>query len=557
MKDELLFKDWIAKKEWEDPDWIIISRFTYGDDKFWTHSVLLFLDRIGDRNESVPYEIKPEIRKEILKRLFDDYYLDNDLLGDFGIPYFGTNYNLFFNDHVVDKRELRFRPLIYTYDFSENIINRRDPLEIYLSSDFVTLYKLKRIDNVFKRVDDMGNEVEVVKIETNDNGDIIMKVRTNYIKDFITSANMALVRIHSHLRYRNTEFKIEQNEYKIKDKTHFYKIWYIGKQLMLLDPGQMASQLRGIDIILPYDNPINENRIFGPKPELDIEFIVGKNDDGTNKMMNLKDASYIKQAFLQFVCFKKTIMQKFYQRTELYSVEEGSHIRGPRYFLSYNNTPEDSIMVYLGDLAKLPPRELQYFKSYNINCPKNSITEDRFRRDFLAEFTSPQDFDFQFKEKINDLNQLFKNKFGFNLFQIKKGASSNYLNQIHLPVSLDKKEFKDVILIANKALVESIPTSKLKKLLTNPKEAKNLKSLKTLQKFLAESFPIWVNPVEFLFHLNDLRNIYAAHIPGTSYQKFLENHNLLSKNTKELSKWLFSGIMEFVNTFIDKLKEIY
>ncbi len=51
--EELIFKDWIQQKEWNDPDWIVLSRYTSGVDSFWTHSVLLYLDRMSDIEEGV------------------------------------------------------------------------------------------------------------------------------------------------------------------------------------------------------------------------------------------------------------------------------------------------------------------------------------------------------------------------------------------------------------------------------------------------------------------------------------------------------------------------
>ena len=365
---------------------------------------------------------------------------------------------------------------------------------------------------------------------------------------------MALVRIHSHLRYRNIEIQIKCKEHEIRDRCYYYKIWHLDNNLLHLKPGQMASQLRGIDIILPYANPINENRIIGPKPELDIEFIVGRNDDGTNKVMSLKGVNHSNKKFLQFVCFKKTIMEKFYQKSEVYSVIEGSHIIGPGFHLPYNTASEESIMVYLGDLTGLPSEELQYFKSYNINCPKIAITEDRFRRDFLVEFTSPQDFEFNFKTKVKELNNLFKEIYGLNLFRLDKREVLDCLYQIHLPVTTARKEFEDIIIASTKALIESIPTSELRKLLKNPEKWSHLNSLKILEEFLSQLFPKWSNPIEFLFYLSDFRNKYAAHLSGDSYNKFLIRHNLSSKSTKYISKWLFRGLFEFINNFINNLK---
>ncbi|MCK4285072.1 MAG: hypothetical protein KAX18_02665, partial [Candidatus Lokiarchaeota archaeon] len=44
---------WIQLQEWNDPDWIVLSRYTSGINFFWTHSVLLYLDRIDDRKKNM------------------------------------------------------------------------------------------------------------------------------------------------------------------------------------------------------------------------------------------------------------------------------------------------------------------------------------------------------------------------------------------------------------------------------------------------------------------------------------------------------------------------
>lgn len=552
--DDLLFKDWIALEEWKDPDWIILSKFTYGDNAFWTHSVLLYLDRLGDIKESVPTEIRPIIREKILEKLFEDNYLDNDLHGNFGIPNIGMNDELFFNDETVDDRELRFRPIIYTYSYSENLPERTDPLQIYLSPDIVTLYKLKKYENVFTRIDQMGNEVEVVKIELNESNNTIMKIRTDYIRDFITSANMALIRIHSHLRYRNGEVKIEQKEHEIKDKYHYYRIRHLDKNLLHNRSGQNVSQLRGIDIILPYDNPINENRILGPRPDSIIEFIIGRNDDGTNKTMNPKNAAYSSGTFLLPVCFNKDILQKFYQKPEIYTISEGQGINGPGYNIPYNNTPENSIMVYLGDLDGLPIEELYYFQAYNIPCPKEPITEDRFRRDFLVEFTEPVELEHHLKKNLRVLNQTFQSQFHFPLFKLSRVEVKNYLKQIHIPLTREKKEFKDVILAADKVFVESISSVELKTLILNSDQFKGAKSLKVLEEFLRQEFPNLTSSIKYLFYLYDLRSTLAAHLSGKAYQKFLIKHQFNETETIEIIDWVLKGILVFIKKFNQSLK---
>ncbi len=552
MKDkiyeELNFKDWIQLKEWNDPDWIILSKFTLGVDSFWTHSVLLYLDRMGDIEESVPNPMKESIKKGILKLLFSENYLDNELHGDFGIPdVLSEGEGIIFNDEFVDSRGLKFRPIIYTIEYNEGNQSTDNPIEITPSPEFCSLYRLRRKYSSYTRIDRMGKEVEVIKIETKNNTSI-MKVSTKYLRDFLSLSNTALVRIHSHQRVRDEEFSEEERT--DKDDLHFYKIMVAnGVFVESHKEGITRSLLRGIDVILPYTNPINENRILGPRPEPTIEFIIGMNENGTNKTMNPKDTAHIKGTFLLHVCFNKEVLQKFYQKPEIYTISEGSGIKGPRYNIPYNNTPENSIMVYLGDLNGLPLEELLYFRGYNIPCPRVSITEDRFRRDFLAEFAEPAELEHHLKTNLRDLNKAFQQQFHFPLFKLDRGDVKEHLAQIRVPLTKETKEYKDVILAANKVFVESISAKELKKTIKNTGKTESLKPLKTLEKFLKQEFPNLEPHIKYLYHLYDLRSTFAAHLSGNKYQKFLIEHNFKENETKQIIEWLLKGILAFLKEF--------
>ena len=547
--EDLTFKDWIQQQEWNDPDWILLSRYTFGKESFWTHSVLLYLDRIGEIEKSVPDQVCEITQKTILELLFSDYYLDNELHGDFGIPdILGGGKGIIFNDEFVDDRGLIFRPIVY---ITEDLPKTDYSIEITPCSKFSSLYNLKRKSSSYTRIDRMGNEVEVIKIDTN-NGNTIMKVSTKYIRDYLTLSHMALVRIHSHQRIRNDEYSEE--ELVDKDDQHFYKIMVANSVFLeSREHGITRSLLRGIDVILPYTNPINENRILGPRPEPIIEFIIGRNNDGTNKTMNPKNAAS-SSIFLLPVCFKKDVLQKFYQKPEIYTISEGQSIKGPGYHLPYNNTPENSIMVYLGDLDGLPLEELHYFQAYNIPCPKESITEDRFRRDFLAEFAEPEELEFHLKINLQELNEAFQNQFHFPLFKLNLPEVKEYIKQIRIPLTREKKEFKDVILAAEKVFIEAISSKKLKTLIINSDKIQGFKSLKVLQEFLKQDFPDLATHIKYLFYLQDLRSKLAAHLSGKKYQKFLIDHNFKETETIEIIDWVLKGILVFIKKFNQSLK---
>ena len=223
-------------------------------------------------------------------------------------------------------------------------------------------------------------------------------------------------------------------------------------------------------------------------------------------------------------------------------------------YLPYNNTPENSIMVYLGDLDGLPLEELHYFQAYNIPCPKESITEDRFRRDFLAEFAKPEELEFHLKINLQELNEAFQNQFHFPLFKLNLPEVKEYIKQIRIPLTREKKEFKDVILAAEKVFIEAISSKKLKTLIINSDKIQGFKSLKVLQEFLKQDFPDLATHIKYLFYLQDLRSKLAAHLSGKKYQKFLIDHNFKETETIEIIDWVLKGILVFIKKFNQSLK---
>lgn len=249
-------------------------------------------------------------------------------------------------------------------------------------------------------------------------------------------------------------------------------------------------------------------------------------------------------------------MQKFYNRPEIYEVVKGRGIKKGTEVIPYNTTQDGSaIMIYLGDLEILPSEELHYLKSFNILCPKNPMTKDRFKRDFKGKFTSPKDLGYQIETKIRELNDLFIEKYNYSLFRLENKEVQDALEHIHIPTTDDKIEFENVILKMSRVFVESIQSSELKNDLENLDGLENNKSIKVLEFFIKKKLPDWadLNLIKYLFFLWDLRNGGVAHIKGSNYQKLLEKLDLENKNNIYIVKWLLEGIIEFIQGFINNL----
>ncbi len=172
----------------------------------------------------------------------------------------------------------------------------------------------------------------------------------------------------------------------------------------------------------------------------------------------------------------------------------------------------------------------------------------------MVEFTEPVELEHHLKINLKDLNQTFQNQFHFPLFKLNRAEVKDYLKQIHIPLTREKKEFKDVILAANKVFVETISSVELRTLIINSDEFKDVKSLKVLQEFLRQEFPSLTDSIKYLFYLQDLRSKLAAHLSGKAYQKFLIEHKFNETETIEIIDWVLKGILVFIKKFNQSLK---
>ncbi|KKN00578.1 hypothetical protein LCGC14_1136340, partial [marine sediment metagenome] len=169
-------------------------------------------------------------------------------------------------------------------------------------------------------------------------------------------------------------------------------------------------------------------------------------------------------------------------------------------------------------------------------------------------FTEPVELEHHLKKNLRALNQTFQNQFHFPLFKLSRVEVKDYLKQIHIPLTREKKEFKDVILAADKVFVESISSVELKTLILNSDEFKNTQSLKILEEFIRQEFPNMTNSIKYLFYLQDLRSKLAAHLSGKAYQKFLIKHQFNETETIEIIGWVLKGILVFIKKFNQSIK---
>ena len=236
-----------------------------------------------------------------------------------------------------------------------------------------------------------------------------------------------------------------------------------------------------------------------------------------SKLANFFGANPSAPNFLTHIFFKKEVLDKYYNKPSKYSVRDGYFSYGNKWGINIDNNASGCVMVYLGDLGRLPHKEQQYWKLYNIL--KGSASPTSFKRDFQAEFCSPIEPALFFKERIELFNGKWKKKFGWGLFKPLNKEDEHHIKTLRVPDN-EQKEFDEVVLSLNKLVSDSLNVADMKKDLSFEKEDK---SIAILKKYLEQkhkvSFP---QMIEFLKDLQNLRSMGSAHRKGNDYKKAYE-----------------------------------
>ena len=210
--------------------------------------------------------------------------------------------------------------------------------------------------------------------------------------------------------------------------------------------------------------------------------------------------------FLTPVFFKRIVLKKYYDSPH-YKVEDGRLSQDGNWGLTIDiNTPRDYIGVYLGDLAELPYKEQQYFKSFNICDPDYKMSYTNYQRSFMVKFEPPSDPALIFQEKYRLSLEEWKQKYGWDLF---KSESLNEIHHLRVPLDEGDQEFVTNIKYLHKLFIECLNVKEIKKQikqLDNNTDLTDKRQIKLLEIWL----PNFRGKADIIEFLNILKNIRDA-----------------------------------------------
>lgn len=389
---------------------------------------------------------------------------------------------------------------------------------------FHNLYHDKK-DDCFIKFDDSGNDSKIAIFE-----DKLIKVRLKELREFLAIKEMHLAilfdyREHSKVTLREIgaiEGKGQHRNNLLVWSLHFGE-FTISEEL------KSFSRLLGKRLIPPFSKEKSGYWGFAEEKEKKfVDFIIGLDETGeeTNHTSN-PDALANNFGgnpgapnYLTPVCFRKQVLDKYYQQPSKFSVED-SYLRcAGLWGMQLDNHNETQVFAWLGDLGRdLPYEEQLHWRAYNISSI-DGVSKTFYKRQILAQFADSEMPEHNFYHEYKELRKVCDDFLGWPLILPLSKEDQHFFKSIRVPATDEQKDFDELVLALTKIMIDSINEKQLCKLLSEEQNNSIKGSIARLEAVFKKLNVIgFVDHIAFLRSLQSLRSTGAAHRKGENYQK--------------------------------------
>ena len=374
--------------------------------------------------------------------------------------------------------------------------------QIRIKEDLIYMF------NLFEKIDNEGNKI-YVQYDCGQESRIIIitpkeiKIRHQFLTDFLASRKLNLVCCvrsefnmpadslpslnfkytytgHSGITKKPTPNLISNLSIAITGGE--FQNWYLGKK------------------IVPYKK-------FGEfKSSFDsqyAEFIIGYDYDSCRE---LKSFCNDKKNAYKRVFFRKGVLEKY--RVDINASIKANFISSSFFGLKCDNDRPDYIWTFLKDLCSLPYTEQLHWASYNMN-PIIEPPSNFFNDSQISWNASEESPDFIFRRLYLKVNELWAEKFGWELFKPTQRLQENLLERIFLLGNNEPGNFRVLIQSLNIVLTESIDVDNLMKLNFQLPSKKDLGSIMKLNYFLESKGYPKNEFINFLLKIDTIRSEFT------------------------------------------------
>ena len=286
------------------------------------------------------------------------------------------------------------------------------------------------------------------------------------------------------------------------------------------------------------------------------EFIIGEDEYGKpvkytcdpDRLANYFGKNPDAPHYLTPVFFKREVLQKYYDDSELYTVSDGylscSHLWG----IEIDNDFFNIISAFLGDIGRdIPSEHWTHWVAYNVP-PTQKMSEVAFRRAFLNQPTNSKNPEHRFKLAYDQLQSSWDEHWGWRLHRKAEGPDAGVLQRLRIPVNDTDAELRAQLINLALVLVDYLNEKQVASYLSDTKGDKGIAKLK---KFLtAQSYQHTERDIRLLQTIQRMRSRIGAHSSGSNGQAYLEEE--LGKDTPQE---YIARLMTEATRMLDDLRE--
>jgi len=269
--------------------------------------------------------------------------------------------------------------------------------------------------------------------------------------------------------------------------------------------------------------------------------------------------------FLTPVFFNLAVLNKYSQhpdyRLDLFSKTYGSIDKKDEFDISFGINRNRRVVMWLGDIDKLPLNEQHYLRSENVESDHDLYSEF-YEAQIEVQFSNPSPENALFHARSEVIQACVRKRKGY--LHTFEGEISKVIENLDRPVFWQEKHVSPVIEALNRVMVESLDVKFLNnelKDLISKKELKGLRSLKLFEKWLENVLQIaQFSDVSLPFYvLYDFR-ILSSHLCSESTKQetiksINKRLNLLEENENYESIYdaLINRLRESYEIILDQL----
>jgi hypothetical protein len=434
------------------------------------------------------------------------------------------------------------------------------PSTVDLSLTFQWFWGAIREGNSWFYLDGAGIEHPLVRSVITDTS-YQVEVRALELRRYLHRRQQVAVVQHDHVVYANSE-SFESASYETKNEWASF-IWTLVSQT-IGDGYNAFSRLLGKHVVtgisngpnpmaLDYDNPERAKYpefLYGIDPSTgDQKSFTSSPDELANYFGKNPNAPH----YLTPIYFDPKVLNRYRDEPSKYEVTASQLMCLGLWSVSLGQSTTGLVEIYLGDLGRdVPWQEWPHWKAHNV-LPGGTMAEDRFRRDFLAQWAGEPESLESTRESLVQLRKTSTAVLGWPLIRELSGADLLELNRLRLPTTTEQRELLIPVLTLAKAFVDAIDERNLRTFLGKEGDpARSLALIEALVLRLGGDKEI-IQPLRTLYRLRSSGGL--AHWGGSEVAQVISKLGLDGMTPAEVIEFLARGLRASCDSLESLLSE--